>query len=67
MIAQVWFSVDSPETEFQVLKSLEMRPPSQLPPKIVPLGLSDERKGYLHREIREFCRPGTEDFVAPEP
>ena len=59
--------VDSPEIEFQILKNLEIRPPNQLPPKLVPLGLSEERKRYLYREIREFCRPGTEDMVAPAP
>ncbi|CAH3189636.1 unnamed protein product [Porites lobata] len=59
--------VDSPEIEFQILKNLEIRPPNQLPPKIVPSGLGEERKRYLYREIREFCRPGTEDMVAPAP
>ena len=36
--------MDSPKIKLQVLKSLEIRPPSQLPPEIVPLGPSDERK-----------------------
>ena len=58
---------DSPEIGFQIFKNLEIRPPNQLPPKIVPLGLGEERKRYLYREIREFCQPGTEDMVAPAP
>ena len=28
-------------------------------------GLDEERRRYLQREIREYCQPGTEDFVAP--
>ena len=42
-------------------------PPSVLPSKLHPEGLSQERKQYLHREIRQFCKPGTEDLVAPAP
>ena len=29
-------------------------------------GISRERAEYLFKEIREFCREGTEDVVAPE-
>lgn len=61
------FLIDSLEIEFQILKSLEIKLPNQLPPEIVPLGLSEEQKRYFHREIREFCRPGTGHLVAPEP
>lgn len=42
-------------------------PPSVLPPKLHPEGLSQERRLYLYREIRQFCKPGTEDLVAPAP
>jgi len=38
-----------------------------LPPIIEPDGLTEERKQYLYREIRSFCKPSTEDFVAPAP
>ena len=31
-----------------------------LPPQVLPSGLDDERMRYLHKEIREFCRPDTE-------
>ena len=40
--------------------------PDLLPPVIPPKGISRERAEYLYKEIREFCRPGTEDLVAPE-
>ena len=37
-------------------------------PKIIqPKGLSKERIQYLYKEVRKFCRPGTEDLVAPKP
>ena len=36
-----------------------------LPPTISPSGISHERAEYLYKKIREFCREGTEDLVAP--
>ena len=58
----------SPEQACVLLKDGAVIPPvSVLPHKINPEGLSDERKNYLHREIRQFCKPGTEDLVAPVP
>ena len=60
-------SGDSPEKEFQMLKDVSHLPPRDLPSEISPSGLDEERKNYLYREIREFCRPGTEDLVAPAP
>ena len=52
----------------QLLKDGAVIPPvSVLPQKINPEGLSDERRNYLYREIRQFCKPGTEDLVAPVP
>ena len=60
--------VDSPEIEFQSLKDPAVKPPAHnLPRVIVPVGLNEERKRYLYREIRNFCRPGTENLVAPAP
>ena len=41
--------------------------PKELPAVIEPDGFSNERKQYLYKEIRQFCQPGTEDQVAPEP
>ena len=40
---------------------------TELPLAIPPLGLSHQRKLYLYHEIREYCRPGTEDLVCPRP
>lgn len=40
---------------------------ARLPVKLSPAGLSQERQQYLYREIRQFCKPGTEDLVAPSP
>lgn len=41
--------------------------PVGCPNEIRPDGLSDNRQEYLYKSIREYCRPGTEDFVCPEP
>ena len=57
----------SPEQSLQLLKNPAILPPAVLPAKINPQGLSQERKQYLHREIRQFCKPGTENVVAPAP
>lgn len=38
-----------------------------LPPTVKPDGLAEERKRYLYREKRPFCKPGTEDILAPAP
>ena len=40
---------------------------SRLPKKIAPTWLSEQRKSYLFKEIRKYCRKGTEDVVAPDP
>lgn len=56
---------DATEEEFQMLKDASILPPCLLPPQVLPSGLDDKRRRYLHKEIREFCRPGKEDFVAP--
>ena len=60
--------VASAEERFVLFKNRAVTPPvSVLPQKINPEGLSDERKNYLYREIQQFCRPGTENLVAPVP
>ena len=60
-------SVYSPQQSFMLLRNPAIVPPATLPPTIKPDGLSEERKRYLYREIRQFCKPGTEDIVAPAP
>ena len=60
--------LSSPEQAFQLLKDHAVIPlASVLPQTINPEGLSEERRNYLFREIRQFCRSGTEDLVAPAP
>ena len=61
-------SVSFPHQSFMLLKNPTVVPRSvALPPTVEPEGLTDERKRYLYREIRQFCKPGTEDIVAPAP
>lgn len=57
----------SPEQSLMLLKNPAILPPAVLPPEVSPQGLSQERKQYLYREIRQFCKPGTENLVAPAP
>ena len=57
--------VTSPEQPFMLLKNQEVLPPAYPPPTIRPDGLTLDRKNYLYNEIRQFCKPGTEDLVAP--
>ena len=60
--------VSSPEQSFMLLKNNVILPSaSTLPPEVNPDGLSEERKSYFYHEIRQFCKPGTEDIVAPAP
>lgn len=40
---------------------------NQLAPVIPSKGLDAARQWYLYDSIREFCRDGTEDLVAPLP
>ena len=58
----------SPEQLLILLKNPAILPlASRLPPKVNPTGSSQDRKQYLFREIRQFCKPGTEELVAPAP
>ena len=59
--------VSSEEQKFNLLKQQTILPPSNPPPIVRPNGLDAERQSYLHKEIRRFCKPGTEDLVAPSP
>lgn len=58
---------NSEEIAFYLLRNAADLPePGKLPPVISPKAMSRERSDYLFKEIREFCRPGTEDLVAPK-
>ena len=55
---------DSDEIRINILKSsFPVGHPDIIPPK----GLLPERKQYLFKEIRQFCKAGYEDLVAPHP
>ena len=59
---QYWFSE---EKTINLLRNRnQFPPPGQLPDIINPQGISRERAEYLYKEIREFCRDGTENLVA---
>ena len=60
-------TVYSQQQSFMLLRDPAVVPPATLPPTVHPDGLSEERRRYLYREIRPFCKPGTEDLVAPQP
>ncbi|CAB4025509.1 Hypothetical predicted protein [Paramuricea clavata] len=59
--------VTSEEQKMNLLKKATFLPPSDLPAKVMPNGLDAERQNYLLKEIRQFCKPRTEDLVAPSP
>ena len=60
--------VSSLEQPFMLLKGNVILPsPSTLPNEINLEGLTEQCKNYLYREIRQFCKTGTEDLVAPAP
>ena len=66
MVTLKAFSVAA-DTTFGILADDSWAPclpsTSQLPPQIVPPGLSSEWQWYLHRDIREFYQSVTEDLV----
>ena len=58
---------DSEEKAVNLLRNRNFLPePGQLPDIVNPQGISRERADYLFKEIREFCRDGTENLVAPQ-
>ena len=58
---------DTDKMSINILRLTEIPNKDVLPFKVLPAGLSKERKEYLYKEIRKFCRHGTEDQVAPKP
>ncbi|KAK2551332.1 hypothetical protein P5673_027725 [Acropora cervicornis] len=57
----------SAELAFNILQSEWNLPQVEVLPSVInPKGINRERAEDLYKEIREFCRPGTEDLVAPE-
>ena len=59
---------DSSETRFTMLNDDTWSPStSMLPQTIRPSGLPLARQWYLYRQIRDYCRDGTEDLTCPKP
>ena len=59
---------NSSEETFTMLDSGSWSPvASELPPLIKSSGLPLERQWYLHKQIRPYCREGTEDLTCPKP
>ena len=60
--------MNNPEHSFMLFKTQAVLPPSTAtPPVIYSSELSQEQTLKLYREIGQFCKPGTEDIVAPAP
>ena len=59
---------DSVGTPYTMLSDNEWCPLSdELPQVVSPAGLSLTRQWYVYRQIREYCKEGTEDVVCPKP
>ena len=58
---------DAPEKKITIMNSTWKPTPQDLPPVILPAGLSRERQAYLYDKIREYCRPEVQDAVCPRP
>ena len=59
---------DSDQVSHCILRDHTWRPNlTDLPPVVLPKGLSLERKWYLYTKIREFCSIETRDQVCPYP
>lgn len=39
--------------------------PGNLPPRLLPPGLSKKRREYLYNNIRPYCREDTKDLICP--
>ena len=58
---------DSEEKAVNLLRNQNfLSEPGQLPDIVKPQGISPERADFLYKEIREFCRKGTENVVTPQ-
>jgi len=56
------------ERKINLLKNATWNPSAhELPPVVVPSGLSRERQQYLFDKIREFCPADKQDIVCPKP
>ena len=66
-IVECYTSLESEPTVLNLLKKKIPENLHEMPEIISPAGFSEERSNYLFNDIREYCKPGTEDLVAPCP
>uniref|UniRef100_A0A7M5WUX8 DUF7869 domain-containing protein n=1 Tax=Clytia hemisphaerica TaxID=252671 RepID=A0A7M5WUX8_9CNID len=65
-IVHCYASLDDEPTTVSIFKKNSTTSITPVLPNIVePKGFTKQRTDYLRKEIRQFCRPGTEDLVAP--
>ena len=65
-IVRCFASLDDKPTIVSIFKkNTETNISPVLPDVVEPKGFTKQRAEYLRKEIRQFCRPGTEDLVAP--
>ena len=61
-------SDDLKEHKINLLKSTTWRStPTNLPERILPMGLTLERQWYSYQKIRDFCPDNVQDTVCPQP
>uniref|UniRef100_A0A1X7V5R2 Uncharacterized protein n=1 Tax=Amphimedon queenslandica TaxID=400682 RepID=A0A1X7V5R2_AMPQE len=60
-------AVDGPVTQFNFLKEHAQIMEDKLPNILPPKGMSTERKWYLYKKIRLFCRYECKDITCPLP
>ena len=59
------FDDSDSETKKMLIDPKKLPDKHSFPIEVFPCGMTKDRQEYLHKEIRKFCRPGTEDIVAP--
>ena len=58
---------DTPETPLALLRDDWCPNPADLPPRVEPKGLNEDRQWYLFERIRPFCSEEHRDTIAPHP
>ena len=58
---------DTPEVPLPILRHSWQPTQGELPPRVEPKGLSDERQWYLYERIHPFCAHEHRNTVTPEP
>ena len=66
-IVYLKLNADSNEEEVEILKNSWEPLPHDMPSRLQPKGLSDERQWYLFDQVRQFCSEDWKDLVCPRP